>query len=76
MTLTPGQWAAIDAIIATHCPNTALITAVENELRKAHEMHIPESENDTETGRLADVKTARRMLETSDRPGHNQPTRS
>lgn len=28
MTLTPGDWAAIDAIVSQHCPNPALAEAV------------------------------------------------
>lgn len=65
MVLTLGQWAAVATVIAAHTPNPALIAAVENELRKAREMHIPESGNGTETGKMADVTTGQEaVLET------------
>lgn len=44
MTLTPGQWAAIDALVATHCPNPKLVQAVENELERVREINMCESE--------------------------------
>lgn len=29
--LSPGQWAAVDAIVSQHCPNPALIDSVKAE---------------------------------------------
>lgn len=60
MTLTPGQWAAIDAIIATHCPNTALIAAVENELRKARHDSAQHASNGGDTD-ASSVQTDTRL---------------
>lgn len=59
MTLNLGQWAAIGTIIAVHCPNPALIAAVETELAIARETALPEPETTPkESIMVAQMKTA------------------
>lgn len=41
--LTPGQWQAVDAIIATHSPNPDLIRAVEQATAAAWANHPKET---------------------------------
>lgn len=56
MTLNLGQWAAIGTIIAVHCPNPALIAAVENELEAARVSHCDIAETTLEPDRIESVK--------------------
>ena len=56
MTLTLGQWPAIGAITAIHCPNKGLFSAVENELEIARQTHIAEAIPSVEPDRIESVK--------------------
>lgn len=46
--LSPGQWAAVDAIVSQHCPNPALIDAVKAEYDAAVAINTAHA-NTTET---------------------------